>query len=124
MTHKTGWSPGVVGPAEELVHHLKRRALLDEEDDHPYKVTIVDAYTTQQQDYIIIYRQRASPKLLGRSGNALELNDQFDPQQTPDKLAAILLQSMSEPSGDVEGSPPKQWPENASTSLTAVHWLS
>lgn len=125
MTDAPGWPTDAVSLAEELVRCLKLRAMTPENDGNPFKVTVLEAHVTQQWNYTIIYRQAASPQLLGRSGNAVELSAQFEPQQTADKLASILLQSMSEPSGDEWGSPPKDWPQIVTeVPLTRIRWVS
>lgn len=82
--------------AAELMQQLERRAAMNPADSHPYKVAVVATRTTGDE-FTVIYRQARSPQLLGYRGNAADYSALFEPCQTASQLAAILLQSMSEP---------------------------
>lgn len=90
--------PSLDSLAAELMRHLEVRVALDPDDEHPYKVTVV-RIRTDGNEFTVVYRHKCSPQFLGRRGDAIAFSKMFEPPQAPDQLAAILLQNLSEPSG-------------------------
>ena len=109
------------GQADELMQLLRRRALADVGDDHPQKVTVVGTRAAGDE-FTVIYRQAASPQLLGRRGSVADFAALFEPRQTMSQLAGILLQAMSEPSGP--GRPgASDWARNLVPDPSLVGWV-
>lgn len=70
----------------------------DRHADCPYQVEITGVSSTGDE-YTVIYRQAASPRLYGTRGSAGTLLAIFGGSTTSRRLANVLLQSMSEPNG-------------------------
>ena len=103
------------------MRHLERLARADRDDTHPYKVGIVGTSAVGDV-FTVVYRQAVSPQLLGRRGVVTDLGALFEPGQTMDQLAGILLQDMSEPSGS-GGPGPTDWAVGVVPDPKAVGWI-
>lgn len=103
------------------MRQLELLAASDHADEHPHKATIV-ATRTDGDRFTVIYRQLRSPQLLGRRGDAAKFCEKFTPRRPPARLAAILLQALSEP--EDPGRPgPLSWAEGMVADPTSVRWL-
>lgn len=95
---------------------------MDPADSHPYKVTIV-ATRTAGDEFFVVYRQERSHELLGYRGDAADYSARFEPRQTASQLAAILLQSMSEPPGPGRRGP-ELWGAGLVPDPSEISWIS
>lgn len=114
---------GEVGDqAAELMEQLERRAATSSADSDPYKVAII-ATRTRGDEFTVIYRQARSPQLLGYRGNAADYSALFEPRQTASQLAAVLLQSMSEPTAPGRRGL-EQWGAGLVPDPSELRWIS
>lgn len=110
------------GFAAEAMRQLQRLASSRPDDVHPHKVAVV-ATRTDGDRFTIVYRQRRSPQLLGRQGNAATFSALFRPRLGAEHLARIVLQELSEPQDPGRPGLPS-WAEGLVTDPTAVRWLA
>ena len=107
--------------AAELLRCIERQALLDPEDDHPFRVSIV-ATRAEGDEFFVVFRQGWSPDLYGKRENAADLWSGFMPRQTPAELADIVLQDLSEPHG--HGRPgPDRWGAGLVPDPAEIGWV-
>lgn len=110
------------GFTSEVLRQLERLASADPDDDFAHKATIVGT-STDGDRFTIVYRQAWSPQLFGRRGNTATFSAMFRPRLTPEHLAQIVLQELSEPEDPGRSGPPP-WAEGLVPDPSAVSWLA